>query len=176
VGGVLSLRIGWSRWALSIVGEPALPEIALDVISPGLDAPVTVVSDWKPGDVLWSGVIGADPITVQVRPVTAGLRLSWRGTDVIARVMSPRIAQLDALMPERKDTEAERYLRCPMPGLVVSILTEAGRKVRAGEPLAVVEAMKMENVLRAERDATVKRIDAKPGDVLAVDAVILEFE
>ncbi len=71
--------------------------------------------------------------------------------------------------------DAGKKLRCPMPGLVVSIVVKEGQQVRAGETLAVVEAMKMENVLRAERDATVSRVIAKPGDSLAVDAVILEF-
>jgi propionyl-CoA carboxylase alpha chain len=138
--------------------------------------PETVVSDWKPGAPVWQGVVGGFPLSVQVRPATAGMRLSWRGVDVVARVMTPRVAALDAMMPEKKVADTSKTLRCPMPGLVVSINVSAGQKVRAGEALAVVEAMKMENVLRAERDATVAKIDAKPGDVLAVDAAILEFE
>jgi propionyl-CoA carboxylase alpha chain len=78
-------------------------------------------------------------------------------------------------MPEKKVADSGKAVRCPMPGLVVSISVSEGQEVKAGETLAVVEAMKMENVLRAERDGVVKAIRAKPGDSLAVDAVIMEF-
>jgi propionyl-CoA carboxylase alpha subunit len=78
-------------------------------------------------------------------------------------------------MPPKKVTDSGKAVRCPMPGLVVSIAVSEGQEVKAGETLAVVEAMKMENVLRAERDGVVKAIRAKPGDSLAVDAVIMEF-
>ena len=78
-------------------------------------------------------------------------------------------------MPEKKVADSGKAVRCPMPGLVVSISVNEGQEVKAGETLAVVEAMKMENVLRAERDGVVKAIRAKPGDSLAVDAVIMEF-
>ena len=92
-----------------------------------------------------------------------------------ARVMLPRIAELERLMPVKAPPDTSKLLLCPMPGLVVSILVAVGQEVKAGETLAVVEAMKMENVLRAERDLTVAKINAKPGDSLAVDAVIMEF-
>ena len=101
--------------------------------------------------------------------------MSRRGASVVARLMTPRAAALATLMPEEQEADTSKVLRCPMPGLVVSIAVAEGQKVAAGETLAVVEAMKMENVLRAERSATVARILAKPGDSLAVDAVILEF-
>ena len=142
----------------------------------GSSREVTVVSDWKPGDPLWTGAVDGKPITVQVRPAKGGVRLSWRGIDVTARVMTPRVAELDALMQDKTGADASKALRAPMPGLVVSIAAVAGQKVRAGEALAIVEAMKMENVLRAERDATVAKVVAQPGDILAVDATILEFE
>jgi propionyl-CoA carboxylase alpha chain len=115
-------------------------------------------------------------MTVQVKPAAGGLRLSWRGVDVKAKVMTPAIAALAALMPEKKGADTSKLLRCPMPGLVVAINATVGQKVRAGEALAVVEAMKMENVLRAERDLTIAKINVKQGDSLAVDAVIMEFE
>ncbi|HMN84949.1 MAG TPA: acetyl/propionyl/methylcrotonyl-CoA carboxylase subunit alpha [Bauldia sp.] len=170
------VKLGGARVALKTVGPVAVPEIAFDVVMPGGAEPETVVSDWRTGDPVWSGVIGGEPITVQVRPATAGTRLSWRGVDVVARVMSPRVAGLEALMPEKKAADTSKLLRCPMPGLVVSIPVGAGQKVRAGEPVAIVEAMKMQNVLRAERDATIARIAVKQGDVLAVDEIIMEFE
>jgi propionyl-CoA carboxylase alpha chain len=78
-------------------------------------------------------------------------------------------------MPEKKAADSSKTLRCPMPGLVRAIHVAEGQEVKVGEPLCTVEAMKMENILRAERDATVKSIKAKPGDSLAVDAVIMEF-
>jgi propionyl-CoA carboxylase alpha chain len=111
-----------------------------------------------------------------LRSVMAGVRLLHRGVDVVTRVMTPRVAALAALMPEKSASGSAKQLRCPMPGLVVAINVVVGQKLRAGEAVAIVEAMKMENVLRAERDDVVKAIHAKPGDILAVDAVIVEFE
>ena len=92
-----------------------------------------------------------------------------------AYVYTEREADAARLMPVKPAADTGKKLLCPMPGLVVSIAVTEGQEVKAGETLAVVEAMKMENVLRAERDGTVKTIHAKPGDSLAVDAVILEF-
>ena len=86
-----------------------------------------------------------------------------------------QVAALDRLMPVKLPPDTSKMLLCPMPGLVVAVAVREGQEVKAGETLAVVEAMKMENVLRAERDLTVSRINAKPGDSLAVDAVIMEF-
>lgn len=88
--------------------------------------------------------------------------------------MTPRIAALYSLMPEKKPADTSKFLLCPMPGLVVSLAVEEGQEVKAGETLAIVEAMKMENV-RADRDLTVQRIAVKQGESLAVDAVIMEF-
>ena len=103
------------------------------------------------------------------------MRIDWQGMSVDARVMLPHTAELERLMPKKAAADTSKFLLCPMPGLVVSIAVTAGQEVKAGETLAVVEAMKMENVLRAERDLTVAKINAKPGDSLAVDAVIMEF-
>ena len=169
------VRLGDHRVPLKTVGEVMLPEIAFDVMMPGSEAPVTVVSDWQPGDRLWTGVVGDFPLTVQLRPVVAGTRMLWRGLDLVARVMRPRIAELDELMKAKPVADTSRQVRCPMPGLVISLLVGEGQEVQAGTPLAVVEAMKMENILRAERDGKVATVKVKPGDVLAVDAVILEF-
>jgi propionyl-CoA carboxylase alpha chain len=132
-------------------------------------------SDWRPGQPLWSGTVDGKKIAVQVRTVPNGFALSHRGVETRAYVYTAREAGYARLMPEKKATDSGKQVRCPMPGLVVSIAVKEGQEVKAGETVAVVEAMKMENVLRAEIDGTVKKINAKPGDSLAVDAVILEF-
>ena len=132
-------------------------------------------SAWKPGDLVWTGTVDDQPAAVQVRAAVNGFDLAHRGVQARALVYTEREAVAARLMPLKISADAGKKLRCPMPGLVVSIGVKEGQQVRAGETLAVVEAMKMENVLRAERDATVSRVVAKPGDSLAVDAVILEF-
>ncbi|TIS83375.1 MAG: biotin/lipoyl-binding protein, partial [Mesorhizobium sp.] len=135
----------------------------------------TVASDWRPGDLIWRGTVGKHRVAAQIRPVANGLRIAWKGMSVTARAMLPRTAELERLMPEKVAPDTSKLLVCPMPGLVVSIAVAVGQEVKAGETLAVVEAMKMENVLRAERDLVVSKLNAKPGDSLAVDAVIMEF-
>ncbi|WGD30221.1 acetyl/propionyl/methylcrotonyl-CoA carboxylase subunit alpha [Ancylobacter sp. WKF20] len=132
-------------------------------------------SGWHPGEPVWNGVYDEEALAVQVRPRLNGVSLAYRGVAVEAVVYTNREAELAALMPEKQQAGSGKQLLCPMPGLVVSIAVSEGQEVKAGEALAIVEAMKMENVLRAERDATVKTILAKAGDSLAVDAVILEF-
>jgi propionyl-CoA carboxylase alpha chain len=136
---------------------------------------VSVQSDWWPGQPLWQGKVGGRPVFVQVRPVPNGYDLSYGGVRARAYIYTAREAQLAALMPEKKAADTSKKLLCPMPGLVVSIAVTEGQEVKAGEPLAVVEAMKMQNVLKADRDVTVAKLKAKPGDSLAVDAVIMEF-
>jgi propionyl-CoA carboxylase alpha chain len=101
--------------------------------------------------------------------------LSHRGVEVVAYVYTEREAEAARRMPAKQVADTGKAVRCPMPGLVLTIAVAEGQEVKAGEPLAVVEAMKMENVLRAERDGTVKTISVKPGDSLTVDAVIMEF-
>jgi propionyl-CoA carboxylase alpha chain len=134
-----------------------------------------VESGWRPGEPVWTGFVGGEAVAAQVRPILNGIALSHAGASVEARVYTKREAALAALMPEKVSVGAGKQLLCPMPGLVKAILVKAGQEVKAGEPLAIVEAMKMENVLRAERDAAITSIAAKEGDSLAVDAVILEF-
>ena len=132
-------------------------------------------SDWQPGDPLWTGTINSHPVAVQVRTIPNGFALAYRGVETKAYVYTAREAGYARLMPPKKIADTGKQVVCPMPGLVVSIAVKEGQEVKAGETVAVVEAMKMENVLRAEIDGTVKKINAKPGDSLAVDAVILEF-
>ena len=141
----------------------------------GKSTPRRLRSNWKPGDFVWDGTIDDQPVAVQIRPVPNGFVLSHRGNETQAFVYTEREAGYARLMPLKKIADAGKKVLCPMPGLVVSIAVKEGQEVKAGEAVAVVEAMKMENVLRAEIDGTVKKINAKPGDSLAVDAVILEF-
>jgi propionyl-CoA carboxylase alpha chain len=141
----------------------------------GPGAAVEIVSQWWPGDPVWTGRIGNKELSVQVRPILNGQELAWRGISVKTYVYTEREAALAALMPEKVAADTSKLLLCPMPGLVKSISVAAGQEVKAGDALAVVEAMKMENILRAERDAVVKVVNAKAGDSLAVDAVIMEF-
>jgi propionyl-CoA carboxylase alpha chain len=136
---------------------------------------VTVASDWKPGDAVWSGTVEGQAAVVQVRPLSNGFLLSHRGVQAHAYVYTETEAEAARLMPVKVASDSGKRLLCPMPGLVVAIPVAEGQEVKAGETLAMIEAMKMENVLRADRDGTVKKIHAKPGDILAVDAVILEF-
>jgi propionyl-CoA carboxylase alpha chain len=134
-----------------------------------------IVSRWRPGEPVWSGTVDGMARSVQVRPVANGFRLAHQGCEVTAYVCTAREAAAARLMPVKINSGAGKKILCPMPGLVHSIAVAEGQEVKTGETLAVVEAMKMENVLRAERDGVVKKIFVKPGDSLAVDTVILEF-
>ncbi len=136
---------------------------------------LTVASDWWPGQPVWFGTLDSTPVAVQVRPVLNGYDLAYGGCRAKAYVYTKREAELAALMPVKATADTSKKLLCPMPGLVVSIAVADGQEVKAGETLAIVEAMKMQNVLKAERDVTVKAVKAKPGDSLAVDAIIMEF-
>jgi propionyl-CoA carboxylase alpha chain len=163
-------------------------EIALDVAreadgiavrfigSDGLPGnPHNLLSKWIPGEPVWQGSIDGQFVAMQVRPVNNGFRLTHQGFEVPIYVFTETEAISARLMPVVSAADTGKKLLCPMPGLVVSIAVAEGQEVKAGETLAVVEAMKMQNVLRAERDGTVKKIHAAPGATLAVDALILEF-
>ncbi len=132
-------------------------------------------SNWLPGMPVWTGTLDGAAIAVHVRMIPNGFELAYRGIEVKAFVYTEREARYARLMPAKKLSGSEKSVRCPMPGLVVSLAVTVGQEIKAGETLAVVEAMKMENILRAERDGIVKAIRVKPGDSVAVDAVIMEF-
>ena len=116
------------------------------------------------------------PLVMKVEPVPSGYRLRVRGADLKTYVRRPRAAELARLMPEKLPPDTSKFLLCPMPGLVVKVNVAAGDEVQEGQALATVEAMKMENILRAERRAVVKSVNAAPGESLKVDDVIMEFE
>jgi propionyl-CoA carboxylase alpha chain len=150
-------------------------EEATVTISAPATATFALRSHWRPGELVWRGTVDSEAVVVQVDNVPNGYALSHRGVTVRACVFTETEAAAARLMPEKTSFDAGKAVRCPMPGLIVSIAVAEGQEVKAGEALAVVEAMKMENILRAERDGVVAKIHAKPGDSLAVDAVILEF-
>jgi propionyl-CoA carboxylase alpha chain len=153
-----------------VAPDGAFTEVAVD------GRPVPVASEWRPGDVIFEGTVDGEHISVQVTRRIEGYGLSQGGARLNVVLRSPRAAELAALMPVKAQADMSRYLRSPMPGLVVSIIVEEGQEVKAGEPLAVVDAMKMENMLRAERDGRIAKICAAKGDSLAQEQVILEFE
>ncbi|MET4802345.1 acetyl/propionyl/methylcrotonyl-CoA carboxylase subunit alpha [Bradyrhizobium sp. LB11.1] len=132
-------------------------------------------SPWKPGDPVWQGTIDGHFVAVQARPIANGIRLAHQGVEVPVYVWTEAEAASAKLMPVTTASDTGKKLLCPMPGLIVSIAVTEGQEIKAGETLAVVEAMKMQNVLRAEQDGTVKKIHASAGATLAVDALILEF-
>jgi len=157
--------------AVAVRGEGAAYRIDI-----GGDS-VVAATDWQPGRVLLHIEAGGKACTVQIERLSAAeFRLTHGGVVRRVQVLSPRAAELLALMPPKKPPDTSRLLLSPMPGLLSSIAVAPGQEVKAGEALAIVEAMKMENVLRAERDGRIAAIRAKPGDSLAVDEVILEFE
>jgi propionyl-CoA carboxylase alpha chain len=135
-----------------------------------------VEGDWTPGDsIAWMSVNGS-ALVLRVDKITQGFRLRTRGADLKVNVRSPRQAELAALMPQKLPPDTSKMLLCPMPGLIVKVDVEEGQEVQEGQALCTVEAMKMENILRAERKGVVTKINAEPGDSLAVDEVIMEFE
>jgi propionyl-CoA carboxylase alpha chain len=135
-----------------------------------------VRSDWQFGYPLFKGTLNGTEICIQVERRGMIYRLFHWGSQVDVVVLSPRVAKFQTLMPEKAPPDLSKFLLSPMPGLLTKIAVQAGQEVKAGEELAVIEAMKMENVLRAEQDATVAKIMAAPGDSLAVDQAIIEFE
>ncbi|MEX0808200.1 MAG: acetyl/propionyl/methylcrotonyl-CoA carboxylase subunit alpha [Dongiaceae bacterium] len=134
-----------------------------------------VASDWRPGESLFRGRIDARPITVQIVRSGVGIRLIHGGVSIPLKILSPRAAELHRLMPVKAAPDLSRFLLSPMPGLLISLAVAEGDIVKAGQELAVVEAMKMENILRATTDGRVNKVLAESGASLVVDQPILEF-
>ncbi|MDB5684993.1 MAG: acetyl/propionyl/methylcrotonyl-CoA carboxylase subunit alpha [Sphingomonas bacterium] len=162
----LSVRIGSVDHLVLIEGG----EVTVD------GRPMAVEAPYVPGQRLIEARVDGDPVAVRIEPRIGGWRFTTRGASHIVRVLPPRIAALTTHMIDRPPPDLSRFLLCPMPGLVSAIHVAAGDRVEPGQPLAVVEAMKMENILRSHRRATIGRVLAVPGESLAVDSVILEFE
>ncbi len=137
---------------------------------------LAVETDWLPGRSLGIFRLGDAVLAVKIDLSPSAIRLRWHGVDIVAQVRSPRVAELARLMPEKLPPDTSKMLLCPMPGVITSISVAEGDEVEAGQALATVEAMKMENILRAERKGRVAKVSVKAGDSLAVDEVILQFD
>ena len=165
-----------AAWAVRIDGEDHDVAIATDGISVDGDA-LDIALEYTPGDRMVEAEIGEDEhLTVRIAPVRSGFRLTTRGASHVARVLPAHAAPYAQHLIEKVPPDLSRFLIAPMPGLLVRLDVAAGDAVEAGQPLAVVEAMKMENILRAEKSGRVKTVSAATGDSLAVDQVILEME
>ena len=135
-----------------------------------------VSGGWVPGESLAEFTVDGQRLGVKIGRSGTGFRLRWRGMDLIAHVREPHVAALATLMPVKLPPDTSRMLLCPMPGVITSVLVAAGETVEAGQALATVEAMKMENILRAEKRSVVKKVAVTAGQSLAVDELIMEFE
>jgi propionyl-CoA carboxylase alpha chain len=166
------VKIGEEEYAATVLRETG--DIVIAFSAPQA-AKVRLSTSWRAGEPSFIGKIDGHTVAMQLRPLLNGVSIGYAGTKSEARVFTRREAELAAMMPLKPSAGPGTALRCPMPGLVKAISVKPGQEVKAGETLCIVEAMKMENVLRAERDAVVKALCVKEGDTLAVDAIIMEF-
>ena len=161
-----AVRIGGADHIVSINGDDVLVD----------NEPLDMSLEYTPGDRIIDAEFGEEALSVRIAPTRTGFKLTTRGASHVARVLPAHAAPYAAHMIEKLPPDLSRYLICPMPGLLVSLNVKEGDKVEAGQPLAVIEAMKMENILRAEKTGVVKAVNAKAGESLAVDSIILELE
>ena len=164
-----------SEWAVKVGDRTFAVALAEDEITVD-GTPVDIAMEYVPGERMVEAEIGDETITVKIEPMRTGLKMTARGAIHKVQILPATIAPLADHMIEKIPPDLSRFLICPMPGLLVALNVKEGDKVEAGQPLAVVEAMKMENILRAEKSATVKKVNATAGESLAVDAIILELE
>jgi propionyl-CoA carboxylase alpha chain len=167
-------------WVVSLQGQNLAVTVAADregaTVRFADGGEMRVASDWTPGDGLARLMVDGAPLVLKVGKITQGFRIRSRGADLKCHVRTPRQAELAALMPEKLAADTSKLLLCPMPGMIVKVNVTEGDEVQEGQALCTVEAMKMENILRAERRGVVAKVNAAPGDSLAVDDVIMEFE
>ena len=161
---------GEKQSTVTVTGRGNLGEVSIDAI------PVAVEADWVPGARLFKGTIDGNVVCVQIEHAGVAYRLAMGGIVARLMVLSPRSAALYALMPVKEAAGSSQFLLAPMPGLLVSVAVKSGDDVDAGQELAVVEAMKMENVLRAEEQRKVASVLVSPGESVSVDQPIIEFE
>jgi len=164
-----------SDWSVKVGDTRFAVEISADEVRVNGEL-VDLALEYTPGDKLVEAEIGEEVLGLKVENTRTGLKVTTHGRIHKVDILPAHIASLADHMIEKIPPDLSKYLICPMPGLLVSLNVAEGDKVEAGQPLAVVEAMKMENILRAEKSATVKKVNAKAGESLAVDAIILELE
>ena len=172
-------RVG-DDWVVSLQGQSYAVTIAADhdgsTVTFDDGTSIRIEGDWTPGDQLATMSVDNSPLVMKVGKISGGFRIRSRGADLKVHVRSPRQAELAQYMIEKLPPDTSKMLLCPMPGLIVKVNVEVGQEVQEGQALCTVEAMKMENILRAERKGVVSKINAAAGDSLAVDDVIMEFE
>ncbi|MBU2944594.1 acetyl/propionyl/methylcrotonyl-CoA carboxylase subunit alpha [Shimia thalassica] len=172
-------RVG-SKWVVSLQGVDFEMKVKADkkgsTVKFADGTKVRIASDWTPGDKLATISVDKETLVLKVGKISGGFRIRSRGADLNVHVRTPRQAELAKLMPEKVAPDTSKLLLCPMPGLIVKVDVEVGDTVQEGQALCSVEAMKMENILRAEKTTVVTKINAAAGDSLAVDDVIMEFE
>ena len=172
-------RVG-DDWVVSLQGQSYAVTIAADhdgsTVTFADGTSIRIEGDWTPGDQLATMSVDNSPLVMKVGKISGGFRIRSRGADLKVHVRSPRQAELAQYMIEKLPPDTSKMLLCPMPGLIVKVNVEVGQEVQEGQALCTVEAMKMENILRAERKGVVSKINAAAGDSLAVDDVIMEFE
>jgi len=174
-------------WMVTIDGTDHHVSVSTDgIVVDGEELPLAM--EYTPGDrMIDADLLGEQEdadgerevistLTVRIAPVRSGWRLTTRGASHVARVLPARVGVYATHMIEKVPPDLSKFLLCPMPGLLVRLDVGEGDAVEPGQPLAVVEAMKMENILRAEKAGTIAKVNAHPGDSLAVDEVILELE
>jgi propionyl-CoA carboxylase alpha chain len=163
------------EWQVKLGGSTFAVEVDEDdVVVDG--KVIDLAMEYTPGDRIVFAEADDEDIALKVEPTRGGLKLTTRGAIHKVEILPAQVAHLAGHMIEKVPPDLSKFLICPMPGLLVSLNVAEGDKVEAGQPLAVVEAMKMENILRAEKSATVKKVNATAGESLAVDAIILELE
>ena len=171
-------RVG-DDWVVSLQGQDLAVHIAADSAGSTVrigSTSLRVTSDWTPGQPLARLMVDGQPLVMKVAKISGGFRLRLRGADLKCHVRTPRAAELARLMIEKTPLDTSKYVLCPMPGLISRVMVQAGDEVQEGQALATVEAMKMENILKAERRGVVKAVLAVAGSSLKVDDVIMEFE
>ena len=162
-------------WTVRIDGTDHNIELDEDEISVD-GTPLDLAMEYTPGDRVVEAEVDGTPLIVKIARTRTGFKLTTRGASHVVRTLPAHVAPYARHLIEKVPPDLSRFLLCPMPGLLMRLDVAAGDKVELGQPLAVVEAMKMENILRAEKAGIVKSVSAAPGDSLAVDAVILEIE
>ena len=171
-------RVG-DDWVVQIAGKVFLLNVLADTAGANVifedETSIRISGDWLPGKKLANMTAGDKNLVIKINKITGGFRMRTRGADLKVLVRTPRQAELSKHMQEKLPPDTSKMLLCPMPGLLVKIDVEIGQEVQEGQPLCTVEAMKMENILRAERKGVVAKINSSVGDSLAVDDIILEF-